>query len=136
MGINIILGVIGKDMNKNIDRALEHYSRVTFQKDLKHLEKDVYRRIGQKPSGLNEWKNILENWFGLPAPLGASIMASTLILGMVLGMQIQTGHSLREHDVLGFDVFRADNTKLPSSLLTPKSLTPKLLAPKLLAPKL
>lgn len=114
------MGVIGKNMDKNIDRELEHYSRVAFQKDLKNLEKDVYKRIYQNQSGRNEWKNIIEKWFGIPASLGASIMASTLILGVFFGTQIQTGPAMSEHDTLGFEVFSVESSKLPSSLLAPE----------------
>lgn len=107
-------------MNKNIDRTLEHYSRVTFHDDLKNLEKDVYRRIHQSQSDRNEWKNLIERWFGIPASLGASIMVSTLILGVFFGTQAQTGPTIGEHDALGFEVFSVESSKLPSSLLAPK----------------
>ena len=108
-------------MNINIDRTLEHYSRVTFQNNLKNLEKDVHRRIHQKSqSDRNEWKNLIERWFGIPASLGASIMASTLILGVFFGTQVQTRPTMSEHDALGFEVFSVESSKLPSSLLAPK----------------
>lgn len=109
-------------MNKDIDRALAHYSNITFQNDLKNLdlknlEKDVYGRISQNRHEQNERKNIIERWFGIPASLGGSIMASTLIVGVFFGTQLQTGPAISEYDEFGFEVFSVQNSKLPSSLL-------------------
>lgn len=107
-------------MNKNIDRQLDNYSKIDFQNNLRNLENDVNRRISLNQSSRYELKNIIERWFGISAPMGASIMASTLILGVFFGTQIQTGPTMREHDAFGFEVFSVENSKLPSSLLAPE----------------
>ncbi|PCJ31822.1 MAG: hypothetical protein COA93_10350 [Alphaproteobacteria bacterium] len=109
-------------MNKDIDRALAHYSKINFQNDLKNLdlknlEKDVYGRISQNRYDRNDRKNIIERWFGIPASLGGSIMASTLIVGVFFGAQLQTEPAISEYDEFGFEVFSVKNSKLPSSLL-------------------
>ncbi|PCI51453.1 MAG: hypothetical protein COB49_01665 [Alphaproteobacteria bacterium] len=107
-------------MNKNIDHYLKHYSKINFQNNLKNLENDVNRRISRSQPRSNELNNHIERWFGIPASLGASIMALTLILGVFFGTQGQTGLAMSKHDTLGFEVFSVGNSKLPSSLLAPE----------------
>ena len=108
-------------MNKDIDRYLEEYSKIDFRGDLNNLERDVKNRIYTTRSTPSKFKVLFETWFGIPVSMSASLVASTLILGVFLGAQVQTGAIQNEHDALGFEVFAASSPKLPSSLLVPKA---------------
>lgn len=108
-------------MNRDIDRYLEEYSKIDFRGDLNNLERDVINRICNTRTAPGKFKILFETWFGMPISMSASLVASTLILSVFLGAQMQTGSLQDEHDALGFDVFTASSTKLPSSLLVPKA---------------
>lgn len=113
--------VLRMNMSKNIDQKLAQYSKINFQNDLKNLENDVNNRIFAKQSAINVLKNIVEEWFGMPVRMGVGAIASTMILGIFLGTQLQTDISPVKQDLLGFDVFSASSAQLPSSLLAAKN---------------
>jgi len=108
-------------MNKDIEYYLEEYSKIDFRGDLNNLERDVINRVLITRSVPGQFKILFEKWFGIPVSMSASLVVSTLIVGVFLGSQVHTGIDQNEHDTLGFDVFTASSTKLPSSLLVPKA---------------
>lgn len=105
------------NMSKNIDHHLANYSKINFDNDLKNLEKDVKDRLNASWSAPSEAKNFIETWFGVPISLGLSAVASMMVLGFILGTQLQTETHSVQPDMLGLEVFSASNAKLPSSLL-------------------
>ncbi len=124
---NIVMKIIGAkriDINMNMDHHLENYSKIRFHGDLDNLERDVKKRIKARQAPSHGLKNFIEQWFGMPLSMGLSAVASMMILGVFLGLQLQTEVSPEAlhagHDVLGLEVFSATNAKLPSSLLAEK----------------
>jgi|GEM_PF-2340497 len=117
-------------MTEYIDQQLARYAKIDFQDDLKNLERDVSRRLSVQKPDFFSWKNLtnlaklIEEWSGLPFSTGASAIASTLVLGVILG-QLQ-GHTVPvKRDMLGFEIFSASNARLPSALLDRKPVEQK-----------
>lgn len=117
-------------MTENIDQQLARYAKIDFQSNLENLERDVNRRLsGQKPDYFSRENfanlgKLIEEWSGVPVSTGASALASTLVLGIILG-QLQ-GHVVPvKQDMLGFDIFSASNARLPSALLDRKPVQKK-----------
>lgn len=107
-------------MTADIDQKLARYSEIDFHNDLKNFERDVNIRLYREYSGHINLKNLIERWSGIPFSISAGTLASTLILGIFLGAQMQGEIVPAKSDILGFDIFSATNSRLPSSLLTPK----------------
>ncbi|VAW00507.1 hypothetical protein MNBD_ALPHA01-845 [hydrothermal vent metagenome] len=124
---NIVMKIIGAkriDINMSMDHHLENYSKIKFHGDLDNLERDVKNRIKTRQAASHGLKNFIEEWFGMPLSTGLSAVASMMILGVFLGLQMQTEVSPEvlhvSHDALGLEVFSATNAKLPSSMLEAK----------------
>ncbi|WP_339864583.1 hypothetical protein [Paremcibacter congregatus] len=107
-------------MNKNLDSQLKHYSKVNFKDDLANLERDVKHQLFSSGPNRNSLQNFMKEWFGMPISISASAVASLMILGIMLGGQLQTDTHLTSADKLGLEVFSVSNEKLPSSLLAVK----------------
>ena len=107
-------------MSKNLDSQLNYYSKVSFQNDLMNLERDVKQQLFSSRTNQTSLKNVIEEWFGMPLSMSASAMASMMILGIMLGVQLQTDTPPVPTDILGLEVFSVSNGKLPSSLLAAK----------------
>lgn len=117
-------------MTENIDQLLTRYAKIDFQSGLENLERDVNRRLSGQDPDFFSWKNLtnlaklIEEWSGVPFSTGASAIASTLVLGVILG-QLQ-GHTVPvKQDMLGFEIFSASNARLPSALLDRKPVQQK-----------
>lgn len=108
------------NMNKKLDSQLKCYSKVSFQNDLVNLERDVKQQLFSSRSSHNSLKSFIEEWLGIPISMSASAVASMMILGIILGTQLQTHSHPIPIDMLGLDVFSVSNGKLPSSLLAAK----------------
>ncbi len=108
----------------NMNHHLKNYSKIKFHGDLDNLERDVKRRMKAQHAASRRSKNFIEEWFGMPLSMGVSAVASMMILGVFLGLQMQTEVSPEvlhvSHDALGLEVFSATNAKLPSSMLEAK----------------
>ncbi len=126
----------------NMNHHLENYSKIKFHGDLDNLERDVKRRMKSRHATPHGGRNFIEEWFGVPLSMGVSAVASMMILGVFLGLQMQTevphtgrdtlanhniqghdiqaDHDIQGHDVLGLEVFSATNARLPSSMLAAK----------------
>ncbi len=107
-------------MIKDINQQLARYAKITFHYDLNNFERDVNRRLYLSLSNHIPLKNLVERWVGMPLSISASALFSTLIVGVFLGAQMQGGIIQSKQDALGFNIFSASNTQLPSSLLAPK----------------
>lgn len=106
-------------MKQKIDRELDRYSRVDFQDDLRHLERDVTRQLAGRQRGHIGQNSLMVKWFGLPASFSGGAIALTLVLGVFMGTQGQSNLTQGSHDTFGLQVFSATSDQLPSSLLVP-----------------
>ena len=105
-------------MNKNIEENLDKYSKIQFSNDLERLNIDVKNRMIAKrsPFSLSVFS---EKIFGMPIFLSGSALASTLIVGIIMGAQLQTNSGLVHPTASGLEVFSPTNAYLPSSILDP-----------------
>ena len=107
-------------MNNNIDKQLDYYSKINFENDLDSLTSDVKNRmIAEKPFCYS-LTNFSEKLFGMPISLSGSALASTLIVGIIMGAQWQPESSLAHTNILDLEIFSPVNANLPSSLLDPQ----------------
>tara|TARA_R110002073_G_scaffold285659_1_gene450124 strand:+ start:9192 stop:9527 length:336 start_codon:yes stop_codon:yes gene_type:complete len=110
-------------MDKNLDKKLAQYSKIKFDYDLNHFENDVKGRIfSGKRDGITA-TSLMEKWFGVPVSMGVSAIASTLIVGVFLGAQmdrVNRTSGYTKADKLGLGIFSEKNAQLPSTLLVSK----------------
>ena len=105
-------------MNKNIEEKLDKYSKIQFGNDLERLNSDVKNRMIENRSSFS-LSDFSEKMFGMPVSLSGSALASTLIVGIIMGAQIQTNSHLVHPTASGLEIFSPSNAYLPSSILDP-----------------
>ena len=108
-----------KGMNKQIDKQLDQYSKINFEKELDHLENDVKNRMIASNTDNYDLIGFMERLFGMPISLSGSALASTLIVGIFIGSQFQPESSLAHSNMSDLEIFSPVNADLPSSLLDP-----------------
>jgi len=110
-------------MDENIDNQLEKYSKINFDHDLENLTTDVRKQLRADHSSRYRFITFAERLFGMPISLSGSAIASTLIIGIIMGAQFQPENSLAHTDMLDLEVFSPINSNLPSTLLDPNNET-------------
>ena len=107
-------------MNKYSDKQLDRYSKINFERDLNNLANDVKNKMLANNTNSFNLINFTERLFGMPISLSGSALASTLIIGILLGTQLQPESSVAHNYISDLQVFSPMNAELPSSLLDPK----------------
>lgn len=110
-------------MNLDIDKHLSLYQKIDFGGDIEYLESDVKSKLGKNDRQLSKVVSYAEELFGVPFVLSGSALASTLIIGIMLGIYFQPvntnghSHALDLAQAMELDVFSSSNLNLPSSRL-------------------
>lgn len=104
-------------MNEEIDKHLSRYQKIDFGGDINNLESDVKSKLGNHNRPLLKVVSYAEELFGVPFVLSGSALASTLIVGIVLGINFQPVNTDAHSHSLDLDVFSSTNSNLPASRL-------------------
>lgn len=108
-------------MNENIDKQLDQYSKLKFEKNLDHLGNDIRSKLVANKTKSYGLVSFMEQLFGMPISVSGGALASTLIVGILLGLQFPIQNSVARSNASDLEIFSSVNADLPSSLLDPSS---------------